>query len=118
MIKYLSLFVLVAILASCVTESQLVGKWEEVNYKRETLQFHEDGIMELKQKGEKGNSPINFKYEIIDSQENYIMFNMFVYNDTTFIKQAKHKATFKDENTITVENLDFPDVKSNTYSRQ
>lgn len=118
MIKFLSLFVLVSILVSCKTESLIVGNWEEINYKSETLQFHENGIMEFKQKGEKGNSPINFKYELVDSQENYIIFNMLVYNDTTFIKQAKHKATFNNKNTITVDNLDFPDVKSKTYVKQ
>lgn len=118
MFKYLSLFVLIATLVSCETETSLVGSWVEVNYKKETLQFYEDGSLEFKQKGEKVNSPINFKYEIIDSQENYVMFNMSVFNDTTFIKQAKHKATFKDENTITVENVDFPETKSNTYSRK
>ena len=118
MIKYLSLIVLVIFLVSCENESPLVGSWIEVNSKNETVQFHEDGKMEFKQKGETGQSPINFKYEIIDSKEGYILFNLFVYNDTTFIKKAKHKATFEDENTITIENLDFPDVKSDTYSRK
>jgi len=118
MTKYLNVFLLVTILLSCKTESLLVGNWEEVNYKKETLQFHENGIMEFKQKGEKGNSPINFKYELIESQKDYIIFNMLVYNDTTFMKQAKQKATFKDEKTITIENLDFPDVISKTYAKQ
>lgn len=118
MIKYFSLFILLTLLISCETEASILGNWEEVNYKKETLQFHEDGRMEIKQKGEKGDTPINFKYEVLESKEGYVMLNVSVYNGQTFLKKAKHKITFKDENTITVENVDFPEVKSNTYSRK
>lgn len=117
MIKYFSLFVLITFLVSCETENLIIGNWEEVNYKRETIQFYDDGRMEIKQKGEKVDSPINFKYEILESKVNYMMLNISVYNAETFIKKAKHKITFKNENIITLENVDFPDVKSNTYTR-
>jgi hypothetical protein len=118
MIKYFGHLLLLILLISCETEASILGNWEEVHYQKEILQFHEDGRMEIKQKGEKGSSPINFKYEILESKEDYVMLNVSIYDGETFVKKAKHKITFKNENTITVENVDFPEVKSNTYSRK
>jgi hypothetical protein len=117
MIKFFSLILFLAFLISCETESSIVGNWIEVNYKMETLQFFDDGKMEIKKKGDQGQTPINFKYEIIESKDNWMLMDISVYNSSTFIKKAKHKVVFKDKNTIIVENVDFPETKSNTYFR-
>ena len=114
----MSIFLVLFFFTSCEPERALVGNWIEVNYEVETLTFHNNGELEIKQVGIENKTPVNFKYEIMETQKNYILFNISVFSDTTFRKKIKNKAIFKDENTITVENLDFPETTSNTYKRK
>lgn len=61
--------------------------------------------------------PIELKYEIIERSKDTIKFNVVVYREGDKFKSAMHHATFNTSDTLTVKNIDFPEVRSNTYHR-
>ena len=98
---------------SCSLEYQLIGNWEESSYKKEHLTIEENGKMSFDNIG----GPIEFKYEIIEKNDNITTFNVIVFRDGKELKSAKHSAVFNSNDTVTINNLDFKEVKPNTYHR-
>ena len=108
---YTILFMLLT--ASCSTQYKLIGSWEEIGYKKEHLTFEENGNMSF----DNIKGPIEFKYEIKEKSDNIIKFNIIVYREGIEYKTALHTATFNTSDTIIIKNIDFPEVKENTYHK-